>query len=257
LILAIDIGNSNIVLSVYDNGNWKHTFRYETKQQQPEFYYEFALRNILLEWQIHVSDLESALLSSVVPDLNEMVTEAVFNVTGLRMFRMGPEVYRQLQLNIPHPYEIGADLVANAYAALHHYHHKVIIVDFGTALSFTIADSVNGIIGVTITPGLKTAINALNTQTAQLPAVPLELPDSAIGTDTVSAIQAGVLWGYVGLVRYLIQKIKAEKGSDYKVVATGGLSSVLGLLEEDFDVLDKMLTLEGLRLIFDEIKAKE
>lgn len=253
MILAIDIGNSNIVLSVYSNGKWMHTFRYETKQHQPELYYEIALRNILLEWQIHVSELSHAVLSSVVPDLNDMVSEAVLNVTGLHIFTMGPEVYKELDMIVPHPYEIGADLVANAYAALRHYHDKVIIVDFGTALSFTLADKVNGISGVTIAPGLKTAIAALSAQTAQLPAVPLVLPTSVIGTDTVSAIQAGVLWGYVGLVRSLLYQMKMEKGQNYKVVATGGLSSVLGPLSQEFDYEDKMLTLEGMRLIYNYV----
>jgi type III pantothenate kinase len=250
VILAIDIGNSNIVLSVFHNGKWTKTFRYETKQAQPELYYEIALRNILLEWEIHVSDINHALLSSVVPYLNPVVTEAVWNVTGLKIFTLGPDVFKKLDIYIPHPYEIGADLVCNAYAALTHYHEKVIIVDFGTALSFTIASRQKGIEGVTIAPGLKTAIYALSTQTAQLPAVPLELPDSAIGQNTTSAIQAGVLWGYVGLVKELIHRIQAEERPDYKVVATGGLSSILAPLESEFDFLDKMLTLEGLRLIY-------
>ena len=256
MILAIDIGNSNIVIAMHKDEAWTNTFRYETKDTQPEFYYESALRNILLEWRINGSEIKHCVISSVVPDLNDVIIEAVTNVTGCIPLLLHPEVYKVLDIHIPHPYEIGSDIVSNAYAAIKLYSKACIIVDFGTALTFTIADT-SGITGVTIAPGLKTAIQSLAGQTAQLPLVPVELPLSAIGHDTVSAIQAGVMWGYVGLVNEMIHRQKSELKGTYQVIATGGLFSILSPLQESFDVVSKELTLDGMRLIYDFYTSKK
>ena len=251
MTLAIDIGNSNIVIALFKSGAWTNTFRYETKETQPEFYYENALRNILLEWNISSIDISKCIISSVVPDLNDVIRQAVNFTTGLNPLFITADVIKSLDLPIPHPYEIGSDLVANAYAAIQLHGDHCIIVDFGTALSFTVVNKTEGLIGVTIAPGLKTALHSLSDKTAQLPVVPLELPDSVIGFDTVTAIQAGVLWGYVGLVKEVILRMQTELHIPYKIIATGGLSSILHPLESSFDVVDKMLTLDGMRLIHD------
>ncbi|HLO56250.1 MAG TPA: type III pantothenate kinase [Saprospiraceae bacterium] len=251
MILAIDIGNSNIVLGLCHDGKWSNTFRYETKEAQPEFYYENSLRNILLEWGISSSDIIGIVISSVVPDLNQSIREAVENVTGKEPVILGNDVYKSIDFQVPHPYEIGSDIVSNAYGALCLYDDHCIIVDFGTALTFTIVDKNEGIKGVSIVPGLKTAIQSLSTNTALLPIVPLALPSSAIGHDTVSAIQSGVLWGYVGLVTELLRKIKSELPYEHKVIATGGLSDILQPLANQFDQVNKNLTLDGMRFLYE------
>lgn len=249
MILVADIGNSNIVLSVYDGRQWFRTFRYETKGIRHEIYYENALRQILLEWNIVSKDIRCATVSSVVPDLNQAIREAIQAVAGCPVLILGPEVFKKLDLPVSKPYEIGSDLVANAYAALQLYGEEVIVADFGTALSFVIANKQEGIIGVTIAPGLKTASQALEDQTAQLPAVPLEYPVSVIGHDTLTAIQAGIMYGYTGLFKEIIHKMKEEVGSDYRVIITGGHSSMVSPIQSLADVTDKNLTLEGMRQI--------
>lgn len=250
-ILVIDIGNSNIVLALHQNGTWVNTFRYETKALQPDFYYESALRNILLEWNVqYPSSIQHCVISSVVPDINEVIVNAVHNITGFYPLLINPEVLKNLDMYVPLPYEIGSDLVANAYAAIHQYHDKCIIVDFGTALTFTAVERDHGILGVTIAPGLKTALYALFNKTAQLPIVPLSIPENILGHDTVSAIQAGVMCGYIGLIKEIVQRIKSTLTDEYKVIATGGLSTVLEPLNGFFDYKDKTLTLEGIRLIY-------
>lgn len=251
MTLAIDIGNSNIVIALYKEGQWTNTFRYETKETQPEFYYENALRNILLEWRISSSNLTKCIISSVVPDLNEVIRQAVNNISGCEPLFITPDVLKNLDVAIPHPYEIGSDIAANAYASIKLHGDHNIIIDFGTALTFTVANKKDGIIGVTIAPGIMTAIHALSSNTAQLPTVPLHLPASAIGHDTVSAIQSGVLWGYVGLVKEVVYRIQNELPTPYKIIATGGLSSILHPLEDTIDMVDKMLTLDGMRLIYE------
>ena len=140
-------------------------------------------------------------------------------------------------------------MVCNAAYAYYTYKRTCVIVDFGTALTFTVITGEGKIVGVSIAPGLKTAVKALFSNTAQLPEVPLVMPDSAIGKNTVHAIQAGILWGYVGMVREMIYQIKKEIGQDCMVLATGGLSSILTPLQDDFDEVDKALTLNGLKII--------
>ncbi len=249
-ILVIDIGNSNIVIALYQSGTWSNTFAYETREIQPEFYYENALRSILLEWNEQPSDINHCVISSVVPDMNDIIVNTVHHITGVLPLLINPEVLKNLDMYVPLPYEIGSDLVANAYASIHQYHDKCIIVDFGTALTFTAVNKEQGILGVTIAPGIKTALYSLFNKTAQLPIVPLEVPEHILGYDTVSAIQAGVLCGYVGLIKEIVSRIKSTLSEDYKVIATGGLSSILQPLDELFDYKNRILTLEGIRLIY-------
>ena len=140
-------------------------------------------------------------------------------------------------------------MVANSVYAHHQYDSDVLIVDFGTALTFTLVDRAGKMQGVSIAPGLKTAVKSLFSQTAQLPEVPLEMPESALGFDTVSAIQSGILWGYVGMVKEMIERVKSERNGELKVIATGGLSSILTPLAQYFDEVNKLITLQGLRII--------
>lgn len=251
MLLAIDIGNSNIVLGIFRDGAWHESFRYETRDLQPAQFYEVSLMNLLLEWNIPVRSLTKCVMSSVVPEMNDTIIQAANHVLGYTPFVITPEVIKKMPYPVPYPYEIGADIVANTFAGLHLYGSQCIIVDFGTALTFTVADLTQGITGVTIAPGIKTALQALATNTSQLPLVPVELPDSVIGHDTISAIQAGVMWGYVGLVKEIMTKMKNELPAGYVTIATGGLSSKLQPLQAEFDYTNIQLTLDGMRLIYD------
>jgi type III pantothenate kinase len=168
---------------------------------------------------------------------------------------MRPKLYETLAIQVIVPEEIGSDLVANAVYAHENYKSNVLIVDFGTALTFTLVNAEGKMEGVSIAPGLKTAVKSLFSQTAQLPEVPLEMPEFNLGTDTVSAIQAGILWGYVGMVKEMISRVKEDKNGDLKVVATGGLSSILTPLASYFDEVNKLITLEGLRIIAERTKV--
>jgi len=152
---------------------------------------------------------------------------------------------------VPNPREIGTDLVADAFAAWRKTGGACIVVDFGTALTFTCVGHSDAIIGVSIAPGLGTAVNALSRDTAQLPYVQLAAPESVIGTDTIMSIQAGVIHGYVGLVEHMVARMKAEIGGKVSVVATGGLCRVVADLTSVFDSVDPDLTLDGLAMIAD------
>jgi len=155
MFLATDIGNTNIVIAVHDGTSWKHKVRYETKDNQPPFYYETGLRDTLLEWGIEPADIESAAISSVVPEITEKIASAVAQNIRLEPIILTPELFLKLDMRIPKVYEIGSDIVANAYATKSLFGRNSIIVDFGTALTFTVYDHQVGITGVTIAPGLR------------------------------------------------------------------------------------------------------
>jgi type III pantothenate kinase len=249
MLLAIDIGNTDIVFGIHNSVSWIHQFRISSSLSHRSSDYEAQLRIRFLENSLKISDIDKAIISCVVPDQKAILKEMVQQMFGLDPVMVGVEIYDKLKMQIPSPYEIGTDLVCNAVYAYYTHKRNCIIVDFGTALTYTVVSKKGEIIGVSIAPGLKTAVKALFSNTAQLPEVPLQMPDSAIGKNTVHAIQAGVLWGYVGMVREMIAQIKKEVGQDCMVLATGGLSSILTPLQEEFNEVDKALTLNGLRII--------
>ena len=249
MLLAIDIGNTDIVFGFHDSVSWIHQFRISSSHSQRSSDYEAQLRIRFLENSLKFSDIDRAIISCVVPDQRVILKEMVQQMFGIDPVMVGVEMYDKLKMTIPSPYEIGTDLVCNAVYAYYTHKKSCIIVDFGTALTYTVVSEKGEIIGVSIAPGLKTAVKSLFSNTAQLPEVPLEMPDSAIGKNTVHAIQAGILWGYVGMVREMIYQIKKEVGQDCMVLATGGLSSILTPLQNEFDEVDKALTLNGLKII--------
>jgi type III pantothenate kinase len=253
MLLAIDIGNTDIVFGIHDSLSWIHQFRISSSLSHRSSDYEAQLRIRFLENSLKISNIDKVIISCVVPDQKAILKEMVQQMFGLDPVMVGVEIYDKLEMTIPSPYEIGTDLVCNAVYAYYTHKRNCIIVDFGTALTYTVVSEKGEIIGVSIAPGLQTAVKSLFSNTAQLPEVPLQMPDSAIGKNTVHAIQAGVLWGYVGMVREMIAQIKKEVGQDCMVLATGGLSSILTPLQDEFNEVDKALTLNGLKIISEMI----
>ena len=249
MLLVIDVGNTNICGGVYEDGALRHSLRIHTVPKKTEDEYSSIFRAILSDRGIAPSRIDRVLLSSVVPALTGAMEEMCRHLFGAAPATLGPSLYSRLPLEVTNPREIGADLVADAFAAWKKTGGACIVVDFGTALTFTCVGHGNAIRGVSIAPGLGTAVNALSRDTAQLPYVQLAAPDSVIGTDTVMSIQAGVVHGYVGLVEHLVGKMKAELGGEVKVIATGGLCRIVAGLTSVFDSVDPDLTLNGLAMI--------
>ena len=256
MLLAVDIGNSNIVFALYNGIGWESQWRVETVTGRSEAEYEGEFAAHLLEHQQHRGLISAVVVSSVVPQLTDTLSGMLEKFTGRTPLVIGPEHYSGIKLGIKNPGEIGTDLVANAIAAHHRYEKEgVIVVDFGTALTFTIVSSEGEIVGVNILPGIKTSMKALAMDAAQLEEIELSLPASVIGKDTTHAIRAGILWGYVGLVESMISRIDQELNTKNKVIATGGLSIVFAPLKDLFDLVDPNLTLDGLRIIFQHVKS--
>lgn len=250
MVLAIDIGNSNVVVALHDGDTWSQVWRLPTiTEADAPLFYEKRIADHLLEAGIIPGPPPRVVISSVVPQLTQAFLHIAEHLFRQPALKVAPPLYPKLKLKIDRPNEIGTDLLANAVAAHHLYQQDCIVVDFGTALTFTTVTKEGHILGVAIAPGLKTAIASLFQKTAQLPEVPLLLPETPIGKNTEHAIQSGILIGYVGLVRHMLAEIRREVGEQYIAVATGGLSSVLTPLQEDFKYIDQMLTLEGLRII--------
>ncbi|MHA8052006.1 type III pantothenate kinase [Aquirufa sp. Wall-65K1] len=249
MLLVVDIGNTDIVFGFYTEGDWKLILRTPTHQPWTTQRMENWIRQEWLEKNIGSLKPQKLIISSVVPSVSYHVQKGLENWLAISAILMSPKLYKKFPIEIISPDEIGSDLVANSVYAHHAYQADVLIVDFGTALTFTLVNAQGKMEGVSIAPGLKTAVKSLFSQTAQLPEVPLEMPQSALGFDTVSAIQSGILWGYVGMVKEMIHRVKDEKGQHVKVLATGGLSSILTPLESYFDEVNKLITLDGLRLI--------
>lgn len=255
MVVAVDIGNSNLVLGIHDNEKWKYFWRMLTmKTNDAPLYYDVEIRNRILENQVDIAQVTGVILSTVVPSLKQTLIDTLENIFECEVVVVGPELYDTLSFKVPRPYEIGTDLVSNAYAAHKQMKQACIVVDFGTALTFTTVDETGYVKGVAIAPGIKTAMKALASNTAQLPEIPLELPESVIGLHTTHAMQAGILWGYVGMAKELISKIRQEVGSQYIAVATGGLSFVMKPLHDVFYLIDPELTLNGLRYMLEDVQ---
>lgn len=252
MIYTIDIGNSNVVAGLWQDDTWIDIMRIPTiKDKEAAAFYQIRLQEHFWEKQIDSKTISQIIISSVVPDLNEIFEQFFLTYFNITPTFIGPNMYDRLPLHIHNPIEIGTDLVANALAAHQLYGGNAIVVDFGTALTFTTVNKQGKIIGVSIVPGIKTAIEALFNKTAQLPTVPLDKPVSALGTDTVTAIQSGIIFGYTGLVKNMISAIQEETKEYYRTIATGGLAAILEENKEFkavFNDVDPMLTLRGIRL---------
>lgn len=247
--LITDIGNSDIVFGIYKDEQWQHLWRTASNKERSLDDFKLFFLGMLSQNNIQVESVESIVLSSVVPSLTEVILEMLESIFDKKVVLVHWSIYSKLNITITtNEKEIGTDLVANAVAGFHYAKSACVVVDFGTALTFTSIDKKGYIQGVAIAPGIKTAMQALASNAAQLPEIPLELPKSAIGKNTIHAIQAGILYGYVGLVKEILNQTKSELGT-CKVIATGGLSHVLTPLHSEFDLIDKSLTLNGLRLI--------
>lgn len=258
MLLAADIGNTNIVIALFHQDELVHEWRIHSDHKRTADEYISILLPLFRDAGLSLSAIDSAVLSTVVPLLLGTFIRVIEKLTGKKPLVVGPHIYDKLPIAVPESarHEIGTDLVSNAVAAFMLYKKSCIVVDFGTALTFTAIDDSGAIEGVAITPGLGTAVTALFSNTAQLPSVPLVAPPSSLGTNTIHSIQAGIVLGYKGLVESLIAQMKADlhqktgvNPATIGVVATGGLNSVLKPITDVFLDVDKQLTLKGLRYI--------
>jgi type III pantothenate kinase len=249
MLLCIDIGNTNIVLGLWAEGRWAAHWRVRTAREQMPDEYLILMQALLRESGHTMSDIHDAIIGSVVPPLTTVFSELFERYASVKPLVVGPGVRTGLRIKIDNPVELGADLVANAVAAFERFRSSCIVVDFGTATTFSAVSGDGSFVGVAIALGLGVAGEALASRTAQLPRVSLEPPPAAIGKNTIHSMQSGLMLGYVGLAEGLIHRIRIELGGEAQVIATGGLARRLASLSDEIGLVDPWLTLEGLRII--------
>jgi len=247
MLLAIDIGNTNIVFGVNEAKTWKNQWRIQTDHLKTADEYEVIFRSLLNAGKICHTNINEIIFSSVVPSLVHPFTEMLYGLfPGAKQNIVNPKIYGNLPVKVLNPYQIGADLVANSVATFQKYGPLSMVVDFGTALTFTTIGKNAEIQGVAIAPGLQTAVESLAGKTAQLPQIHLTPPPSVLGENTIHAIQSGVVFGFTGLVDSIIERTEEEMNEKLKVIATGGLSPVVAPLTKNVKTIEPMLTLDGL-----------
>ncbi len=259
MILCIDVGNTNIKYAVFDGDDLKCSFRIATDLKKTSDEYGFQLIGMLTVAGVERGQITGGILSSVVPSLDYTVSHALSVYLGITPLQIAPGLKTGLKMRADNAKEVGADRVVNNVAALAKYGtgRPIIVVDFGTATTFNILNREGEFIGGVIAPGIKGSLDSLVSGTAKLPRVEIEAPKSVIATNTVTNMQAGIVFGFAGLVEYIVHKIERElKSGDVLTVATGGFSEVMAKETKCIDVVDKTLTLYGLKYLY-ELNTEE
>jgi type III pantothenate kinase len=250
MLLVIDVGNSNIVWGVFEGQTLLSHWRLATDQRRTEDEYGTLFLSLMERAGYNARQVTGAILSSVVPVLTPTFEDMVQTYFLHSPILVTPEIDSGLTLHYSNPREIGSDRIVNAAAAHHRYHANLIIVDFGTATTFCVVTRGGEYLGGAIAPGLGISADALFTRTAKLPKVEIVRPKSVVGNDTVSGIQSGLLFGYVGLVEGVLRRMEQELGFSCRVIATGGLSTIIARETESIHEVRPLLTLEGLELLY-------
>ena len=257
MLLAIDIGNTNVVWGIYEGRTLKGHWRLATEASKTADEYGILFVNILEQSGIGAGQISDAIMSSVVPSLTAVFDEMVETYFKRTPLIVSSDLDMGLQIAYPNPREIGSDRLVNAAAAYARYKTCLIIVDFGTATTFCAISRHGEYLGGAIAPGLGIASEALFTRTAKLPKVDLTRPKTVIGKDTIGSMQSGLVFGYAGLVDELVSRMQIELGQKAMVIATGGLASLLAPESRTIQEVRPFLTLEGLELIYRKTRGEE
>ncbi len=251
MLLAIDVGNTNIVYGLFEGEKLVHKFRVESVRGRTSDEYAVALRSLLEMSGVATKQVDSAVLACVVPPLTEPMLRLVKGSFGLDAIVVGPGIRTGMAILIENPREVGADRIADAVAGYDRAKGGVIVVDFGTSTNFDVVTPRGEYLGGVLAPGLQISADALFTRAAKLSRVEIAKPPKVVGRNTVHAMQSGIVYGYVGLVDGLVDRILAELGYSCAVIATGGLASLIAPLSRTISQVDDELTLVGLRILYD------
>lgn len=256
MLLAFDVGNTNIVLGVFQDGELIQNWRLETDNNKSADEYGMVINQLFQYEGLNVKEVEDVIISTVVPSVLYTLQHLSMKYFNKRAIVIGPGIKTGLIVKYDNPKQVGADRIVNAVAAHAKYGGPLIIIDFGTATTFCAISEKAEYLGGTIGPGLKISSEALFEKTAKLPKVELEEPGSVICRNTIHSMQSGLVYGHMGMVDYIVQKMKKElqeysqSDEPVKVIATGGLATLINSGIDSIDHVDKLLTLEGLEMIY-------
>ncbi|MBP1932485.1 type III pantothenate kinase [Ammoniphilus resinae] len=251
MILVIDVGNTNIVFGVFRGEELIHDWRIATDRNKTDDEYGILIKCLFRDAGLEVNMIDGVIMSSVVPPIMFALEHMVEKYFHQKPLVIGPGTKTGLNIKAENPREVGADRIVNAVAAVHHYGTPLIVVDFGTATTFCYIDEKGNWAGGAIAPGINISTEALYNRAAKLPRIEIAKPPTILGKNTVTAMQAGAFYGFVGQVNEIVGRMKEESGTDAKVIATGGLSELLQEETTSIDKIDLMLTLKGLKLIYE------
>ncbi|MFA5467763.1 MAG: type III pantothenate kinase [Sphaerochaetaceae bacterium] len=254
MLLVVDIGNTHVVMALFQEEELVATWRIYSDLKKTSDEYSVIVERIIRQKGYKCDQIKKAVISSVVPNLTRSFQKVVHTLTALDPLMVSHETAWGLKRESIPP-QLGYDLLANAVAAHSLWPTKnCVILDFGTALTFTSVSPEGSLLGAAIAPGLITAVNSLFHNTAQIPQVTLAVPQKAIGRNTDESIKSGIMFGYAGLVKEILKRTSQEVGAELFVIATGGLSKTIAPLIEQLDILEPHLTLLGLKIISDNFK---
>ena len=255
MILVCDVGNTNLTWGVYEGKDLKATFRMTTKTPRTSDEFGVLLIEMLHSHGVDPMKLEGSIISSVVPDVMHALLGAVRRYTNTKPLIVGPGIKTGIKVAGKDPKGIGADRIVDVVAAYEKYGAPVLVLDFGTATTYDLVTAGgNFSVGITA-PGIKISADALWQQTAKLPNVEIKKPKTILAQETITSMQAGLVYGQIGQTEYIIKKVKEESGlADLKVVATGGLGRLIADETDSIDVYDPSLTLDGLKILYDKNK---
>ncbi len=251
MILVFDVGNTNIVLGVFNGQELVENWRLSTARSCTSDEYGVLFRELFKASTVSMADINGTILSSVVPTINPTLEQTCQKYFGLTPHTVGPGTKTGMSIKYDNPREVGADRIVNAVAGYEKYGGPLIIVDFGTATTFCVVSDRGEYLGGAIAPGIGISTEALFARAAKLPRVEMVKPPSIIGKNTVNSMQSGIIYGFVGQVNEIVRRIKLEINSDALVVATGGLAELIAGETSAIDRVDKYLTLNGLRIIYE------
>jgi type III pantothenate kinase len=250
-VLAVDVGNTNVVLGVYVDGSLRRTWRLATVHDRTEDELAVSLDALLAQEELSLEELDALAVGSVVPPLSAAFTRLGERYLERRVFIVGPGIKTGVRLRVDNPSEVGADRIANTLAAHRRYGGPAIIVDFGTTTNFDVVSGEGDFLGGSFAPGLEVSAESLFGRASRLFRVPLTAPAAAIGKNTADCLRSGLVFGYVGLVEGLLARLVAELPAKPRVIATGGLAATIAPLAKGIEEVDEDLTLEGIRMLYE------
>jgi type III pantothenate kinase len=250
-LLAIDVGNTNVVVGAYDKARLIRTWRLVTVHDRTEDELAVMLDGLLAQEDLALDEMDALVLGSVVPPLTQAFTRLAERYVDRPAFIVGPGIKTGVRLRVDNPSEVGADRIANTLAAHRRYGGPAVVVDFGTTTNFDVVSAEGDFLGGSFAPGLEVSAESLFGRASRLFRVPLTPPATAIGKNTTDCLRSGLVFGYVGLVEGLLERIVAELPARPTVIATGGLATTIAPLTKRIEKVDEDLTLEGLRLLYE------